>query len=145
MRISTLFQLAEVEEEEFGGDVEELHYSSGPPSRLEQMFADLEKAYNAQKRELEELRAVHSINQRSSQTLSEDLNATQETNARLRQEHHAATLRIAELEERIEQNGQSSEGGPDRNGDDSHSMDSPQVVELQKRTKTMSAENAHLV
>ena len=92
-------QLAEVEEEEYGDAELEYNPSNGPSARLEEMYRDLEKAYNAQQKDLEELRSAYSVNQETSRALSDDLSAAQEANARLRRQHNAATQQIAKLEE----------------------------------------------
>jgi len=129
-------ELAEVEEEEFEDADAELEYRANGASRFEAMYMDLEKAYNAQRKELEEIRSVNAINQQSARTLTADLDAAQETNGRLRQQHQSATHRVAELEQRISR---LSSGRVPGDGDtDSVS------AELREQIETTSTENVHL-
>ena len=98
-------ELAEVEQtDEYTEEDQELQYGSNNEEmlRFQQMYDELQNAYNLKEKELNELRSENKINQSSSYKLSDDLTKTQQINKKLRAEHQNATKQIHQLQSKIE-------------------------------------------
>ena len=99
-------ELAEVEQtDEYTEEDQELQYGTNNEEmlRFQQMYDELQNAYNLKEKELNELRSANQINQSSSHKLSDDLTKTQQINKKLRAEHRNATKQIDELQSKIQQ------------------------------------------